>query len=321
MKSENNSMIEAVIGAIEETEEGGALFRADTPRGFSGDKIIGLLQRLSTLYSTFENTCYLEVGVFQGLTLLSVAHECKKVPCYGIDNFAYFDPDNVNLSIVEQGISSLGLRNVSIINKDYEDALEGLGDLISGNKIGCYFIDGPHDYRSQLMSLQLALPHLHEGAVIIVDDSNYQHVRQANRDFLITNTEWKLLFEAYTPFHPYNMTTEGRDLAAKGWWDGVNVLVRDKCNNLDSMFPPTERSRILYENEHLIQSSRLAEMASDAVYLAQSVYHGNPYHILKRFLKLVVKFIRKRVVLRSRFDGRNTGSEALPSKRFANIQN
>ena len=95
----------------------------------------------------------------------------------------FFDPEKKNLSIVEERLTKLQLDNAFIINNDYEDALENLRHTIGDKKIGVYFIDGPHDYRSQLMCLELALPYLHEQAVIIVDDSNYRNVRQANRDF------------------------------------------------------------------------------------------------------------------------------------------
>ena len=164
--------------------------------GYSGHMLIGTLQRLSESLLD-ENTCYVEVGVFQGLTLLSSALCNSKASFFGIDNFAFFDPENKNKGIVEERIKKLGLTNVSLINKDYEDALESLEDYIGDKKIGIYFIDGPHDYRSQLVCLLLAKPYLADNAVILIDDSNYRHVRQANRDFLISHPEFKLVYEAY----------------------------------------------------------------------------------------------------------------------------
>ncbi|MEI2420994.1 hypothetical protein V6O07_12035, partial [Arthrospira platensis SPKY2] len=64
----------------------------DILTGLSGEKIIASLQRLATLFSQEEDVCYLEVGVFQGLTLISTALSCPQIKCYGIDNFAQFDP-------------------------------------------------------------------------------------------------------------------------------------------------------------------------------------------------------------------------------------
>ena len=102
-----------------------------------------------------------------------------------------------------------------LIERDYEDALEALGNHIGDTKIGLYFVDGPHDYRSQLMCLLLATPFLSESAVIVVDDCNYPWVRLANRDFLISNPSFKLIFEAYTECHPGNMPEEKVTLATK----------------------------------------------------------------------------------------------------------
>jgi tRNA G46 methylase TrmB len=112
----------SITSSIQEgllTEDQGVL------TGFSGEKLTGTLQRLSKALLR-EDTCYLEVGVFRGLTLLSVAREIPNNRAFGIDNFAYFDKDGKNHGIVKERIAKLNLTNVSIINKDYEDALENL---------------------------------------------------------------------------------------------------------------------------------------------------------------------------------------------------
>ncbi len=193
-------MIKNITKAIEESENLG--LHNDTAKdildGFSGEKLVGLMQRLPGLFAHDENACYLEVGVFQGLTLLSIAAANPNFKCYGIDNFAFFDPDGQNKGIIEKRIAKLNLSNAFLIEKDYEDALESLSIELGQTKIGVYFIDGPHDYRSQLMCLELALPYLTDHAVIVIDDSNYKHVRQANRDFLKIHPSYKLIFEAYT---------------------------------------------------------------------------------------------------------------------------
>jgi len=308
-------MIEQIKQAIEESDQSGALFRADVPIGFSGDSVIGLLQRLTALYLPLQDTCYLEIGVYQGLTLLSVANECRDMKCYGIDNFV-LDPDQDNLDVVEDGIAKLQLSNIRLINEDYEDALDSLKDIIGNNKIGVYWIDGPHDYRSQLMCLQLALPYLHENAVILIDDSNYQHVRQANRDFLKTNPNWKLLFEAYTPSHPVNMTAEQKANATAGWWNGINVLVRDSENSIPQMYPPTERNRVLFEIEHANHSTQHAELIPEATALMRAMYRINIYRIIKIFLKIISSLFGQRRKWRNRFTRNNTYSDALPRVRY-----
>ena len=220
------------------------------------------------------------------------------------------------LSIVEERLAKLGMDNAFIVNQDYEDALENLENYIGGKKIGVYFIDGPHDYRSQLMCLELALPYLHEQAVIIIDDSNYRHVRQANRDFLITHPEFKLLFEAYTSCHPSNMSKDQEQEARSGWWNGVNIIVRDKGQTLSPTYPETERSRILYENEHIVHASQLAELTPQSISLLQYVYEGNFLRFIASIFNLYKLLKRRKPEYGDRFKWTNTYSNKLTISKF-----
>jgi len=245
--------------AILEAKKNGLLKENAPLTGFSGEKLIGALQRLARLTVSEEN-CYLEVGVFQGLTLLSVASVLQdKGVAYGIDNFAFFDPEQKNRGIIKQRRKSLGLNNAVLINKDYEEALKKLDEHLAGKKVGLYFVDGPHDYRSQLVCLLLIKPFLAERAVIVVDDCNYNFVRQANADFLQSHPGFKLFFEAYTPCHPKNMTPKQEKAARKGWWNGVNILVKDPENQLQPLTPKTRRNRHLFEQAAHLQSTRFPD--------------------------------------------------------------
>ncbi len=68
-----NDWIRKIYEALEEARMQGPLIeRSDVLTGFSGLKLMGSLQRLSQALLN-ETTCYVEVGVFQGLTLLSSA--------------------------------------------------------------------------------------------------------------------------------------------------------------------------------------------------------------------------------------------------------
>lgn len=271
--------------------------------GFSGEKMMGTLQRLSKELLD-ENSCYLEVGVFQGLTLLSVAKEIGENKAYGIDNFAFFDKDGKNHALVNERMGKLGIENAEIINKDYEEALENLSDFLGEKKVGVYFIDGPHDYRSQLMCLNLITPHLAKNAVILIDDSNYQHVRQANRDFLVSNKDFKLIFESYTKAHPLNLKGKDREEAEKGWWNGVNVIVHDPENELDPFYPPTYRKRTLFENEHAVHASKYPETIIGML-------------AFSKFLSPIVKMVsKKNMELTGEYAQMNTFSKGLPQDLF-----
>jgi hypothetical protein len=317
MTTQNLTMLKQIIEAIKSAESEGSPLKteSDILTGFSGNKLVGTLQRLTSLFAD-RDACYLEVGVFQGLTLLSVANSCQQFPCYGIDNFAYHDPDNKNLSIVNDRIAKLNLTNAHIINQDYEDALENLASHIGERKVGVYFVDGPHDYRSQLMCLELVLPFLHRDAVILVDDSNYRHVRQANRDFLVTHPEFKLVFESYSHCHPCNMTPAEEDVARENWWDGINIIVRDLDQKLQPMFPPTERSRALYENEHMIHAAKIAELAPQAVALVQAGYEFKLLRVLSGIWRFYQSAQPFKAEFSRRYSNTNTYSQPLPKSNY-----
>ena len=293
-----------VSKCIKEAQESGSLLeREDVLSGYSGKKLYGTLQRLAKEVLS-EDTCYLEVGVYQGLTLLSTALANPQATFYGIDNFAFFDPEGKNKSLVEERTAKLGLENTTLINADYEDALENLEQYIGDKKVGVYFIDGPHDYRSQLMCLLLIKPYLADNAVILIDDSNYRHVRQANRDFLKTDTDFKLLFESYTPAHPMNLKGNDKVNALEGWWDGINILVKDAKGQLSQEFPATQRNRDLYENEHLLHASQYPE---------QTLFL---WEIMKKFrLYPLLNILRKpKKEYSGKFKNANTYSEGLSQK-------
>jgi predicted O-methyltransferase YrrM len=301
-------MIEKYKKAIQESISKGLLTeKTDVLTGYSGEKLVGCLQRLSQIAIT-DNSCYVEVGVFQGLTLLSVGQAIPQNSVYGIDNFAFFDPQNKNLDIVKERQKKLNLNNVEIVNEDYEDALEQLKKHIGEKQVAVYFIDGPHDYRSQLMCLELIKPYLAENAIILVDDCNYLHVRQANRDFLKINPTFKLLFEAYTNVHPLNLNESDRKLHQKGWWDGVNIIVHDPKNELKEKFPPTIRNRALFENDHATHATKYPEAIPYLLPLV-NILGGLVYKTAK-------KLKNKEGILKGKYKAMNTFSEKLPLESF-----
>lgn len=308
--------ISQIAKLICEAEKLGLLKECQDLSGYSGLKLIGSLQRIAKFQEMSAAGHYLEIGVHQGLTLISVAASLKGMTAFGIDNFSQFDPDGVNQGIVKERASANNIKNIKLINLDYEDALENLGEHIGNYKVGTYFIDGPHDYRSQLMCLLLAKPFLSERSIIVVDDCNYRHVRQANRDFLLTNPEFKLLFESYTRCHPCNMSDEEEAEARLGWWNGVNIIVRDPENILETMLPNTYRDRTNFENEHLIHASKYAEFAPEIVSFVQNIFSFRLFNAAKSIVKLFRKKKNIEDGVRGRYFSANTYSGQLPQSHF-----
>ena len=304
------AFVEAVKRAIREADESGLACRLDGVSGLSGDKLIGTLQRITKLLEdTAVPSAYLEIGVYQGNTLVHVAAAAQRVQCFGIDNFSQFDRDGKNEGIVRARLAMHTTGNARLINEDFESALLSLGERLSGTPVGVYFVDGPHDYRSQYLCLDFARQHLSENAVVIVDDSNYEHVRRANRDWLHANPEFALVFQAYTPCHPDNMSPSQREDAKRGWWDGVNVIVRDPKRCLRREFPPVGTARDLYFNDHLVHPHG----AAASVPLLLDFVREPPMRSMLRFAKWR---LRQSGASGSLFPDRNTYSANLTSGAF-----
>jgi hypothetical protein len=116
-----------------------------------------------------------------------------------------------------QNLAAFNLEEqVFFCNQDFEAFFADLRKLQIGDRIGVYLYDGAHDYRSQLMGLLLVKPFLADRALIIVDDSNWDGVQQANWDFIAAHPQCDLLLDLPTPSngHP-------------SFWNGVQVLSWD----------------------------------------------------------------------------------------------
>ncbi len=301
-----------IKASIKEAIEKGPVEFLEGLQGYSGKKLIAALQRVSQVCLD-ANTCYLEIGVYRGLTLTSVGKILPpEVQVYGIDNFALFDKEGKNQNIINEALKKHQVNNAHLINEDYEDALDHLEKYIGNKKVGVYFIDGPHDYRSQLMCLELARKHLAPGAVIFIDDSNYEHVRQANADFLASHPEFKLVYENYTEMHPENLTDNTS--AKEGWWDGINIIVHDPENKLEKKYPPTQRIRIKFENEHMIHAMQANVLAPFTHYMFQSLFTFRFMDFAKAFVLYRRKkkaYYKTGMLPKGKFINSNTYSDGL----------
>lgn len=231
--------------------------------GFSGAALMTLLCTLAEALCDARNA-YTEIGVFRGLTLSTVASRIDG-PCVGIDNFSLFNADASNRPAVERRLADRGCDNAILADMDFEVALKDWHGLGHGaDAIGVMFIDGPHDYRSQLVALLLSRPEMREGGAIVVDDANYTHVRQASYDFVAAFPDWALVAEITTPGHPDVVSAEERAEARSGWWNGIHVLQHDPSGMLPRLSPEgadIER----YVASHDLFRHRFAPQALDAL--------------------------------------------------------
>lgn len=252
--------------------------------------------------------------MFQGLTLLSNAHANPGADCFGIDNFSLFNEGKENKEIVEKRMIALDIGNARILDMDFEDGLSSLDRVLSAQqKIGVFFVDGAHDYRSQLVPLLRIQPHVAENGVILIDDANYPHVRQATADFLQSASDFALLCEAYTPAHPANLSGEKKAEVLSGWWNGVNILVRDSEHILPRALPPlSPGARDLYFITHDLFRNRYAELSWEVLRRAEACVGTGPDAESQR--ETVRQMLEShRVEHSDRYDHQNTLSGSLPS--------
>jgi len=248
--------------AVASAPEDGTVAGTDGVEGFSGARLLALLRTLAARIVD-ERDAYVEIGVYRGLTLSNVASVANG-PCVGIDDFSLFNPSGDNRRRVEQMLAEQGLDNVDLLDSDAEVALEAFGQRFPGRRIGLLFVDGGHDHRSQLIALLLARQHLADGAAIVIDDTNYRHVRQATEDFLRTFPEFVLVAEASTPSHPANRDAAGEAEVRRGWWNGVQLLVHDPDRTITrTPLPPADQHR--FRLSHDVFRHLLADRAHEAL--------------------------------------------------------
>lgn len=183
-----------------------------------------VMQLLNFAVSCLEpGEVYCEVGCFRGSTLVGALLNQPDRLAYAIDNFSEFDVAGENLEQLTRNLEAFGLADqVVFCNQDFEEFFADLRQLQPSDRIGVYLYDGAHDYRSQLMGLLLAKPFLADRALIIVDDSNWDSVQQANWDFITAHPQCQLLLDLPTPATRYIGS-----MAQCSFWNGLQVLSWD----------------------------------------------------------------------------------------------
>jgi predicted O-methyltransferase YrrM len=155
-----------------------------------------------------RDEAYVEVGVFHGASLIAamLGNEGKRF--VGIDSFAFRD---AALETVHENLARFGLTPPEILVGDaFELVPAGALDDVS---IGVWYYDAAHSYEAQVEGLRIAEPWLAPGALVIVDDTDWDQVTQAMDDYL-----------AQQPRARRILTLDGKSRGAAQWWEGMQVL-------------------------------------------------------------------------------------------------
>jgi predicted O-methyltransferase YrrM len=158
-----------------------------------------------------EAEAYVEVGVYHGASLIAtmLGNDDKRI--IGIDSFGFRDASREK---VEANVDRFGLTSPELIVGDAFELVPG--GALRATPVGVWYYDATHSYEAQLEGLRIAEPWLVPGALVIVDDTDWEDVVRAMDDYL-----------AEQPRARRVLTIDGNTRGSPQWWEGMQVLVWD----------------------------------------------------------------------------------------------
>ncbi len=153
--------------------------------------------------------CFVNVGVWNGFTLLAGMAGNADKKCIGVDNFSEFGGPR------EQFLERFGRYKSpqhSFHDMDYREYFA----KVHKDPIGFYIYDGEHSYENQLMGMQAAEPFFTDDCLILVDDTNFNAARWACFDFVAQSAhDYEILLDRRTSRNEHPTL-----------WNGVMILRR-----------------------------------------------------------------------------------------------
>lgn len=159
-----------------------------------------------------EGEAYVEVGVFHGASLIAAMLGNEERRFVGIDTFEFRDASREK---VVANLARFGLDPPEIVVGDAFELLPA--GALADTRVGVWYYDASHSYEAQLEGLRIAEPLLVPGALVIVDDSDWEDVERAIDDYLAEQPRARQL-----------LTVDGSSRGAPHWWEGMRVLVWDE---------------------------------------------------------------------------------------------
>lgn len=178
--------------------------------GLTKPNNLALLNLAASLLDPGET--YVEIGTFRGTSLIAALRGNEGKDIVAIDDFSKFEGSRAQ---VDENLRRAGLAGIAtIIEGDVFEVVSGgaLGD----RRVGVWYYDAAHDYDSQVKGLEIVEPWLVAGALLIVDDSDWERVAGAIDDYLATQPRARRILKL-----------DGEDFGSPHWWCGMQVLAWD----------------------------------------------------------------------------------------------
>ncbi len=178
----------------------------DEVPGLARENNLALLNLAASLLEPGES--YVEVGTYHGTSLIGAMVGNDDADFVAIDNFALEGGSRRKL---DANLEQFGVEPPTIIEGDAFELVPS--GALAGKAIGVYYYDDGHTYEQQLDGLRMIEPWLADRALLIVDDTDWDDVERATRDYLEQQPRARLL--VWIP---------GKDNGYPHWWEGVKVL-------------------------------------------------------------------------------------------------
>ena len=169
---------------------------------------------------SYDDTRYLEIGSFHGSTFSSALYN-NNIKAVSIDNWSEFGDQRPKEHFLKNLEKYKGSSDVNFIEKDCWDV-----DINELPNFNVYFYDGHHSEESQFKALDLYRDCLDDQFILIVDDWNWENVRNGTyRGISKNNMKIIYQYELYT-----NDKNEHSTLSFKYsmWHNGLVALVIQK---------------------------------------------------------------------------------------------
>jgi hypothetical protein len=166
---------------------------------------------------SYNDVRYLEVGAWKGSSISSAMFN-NKIKCVCIDNWSEFGgPKN---EFLENFNKFKGENDATFIEKNCWDV-----EPSSIGNINIYMFDGDHSSDSHYKSLNHFLPCLDDEFIFIIDDWNWEQVRNATlKSISDNNLEICYKKEILTPYTDFRMD----NCRNYTWWNGICIFVLKK---------------------------------------------------------------------------------------------
>lgn len=171
-------------------------YKDDTVLGWFGDEEKKWYREKA---SQIKNGSILEIGVYQGASILSIEDICKQnnTVIYGIDAWelnavedkeAFKTKENLVKSreTIEKIIDKYNLWHIKLIKARSEEIAD-----TATFKFDLIFIDGDHDYKSVLQDMELYWSKVESGGIMAGHDFVFPDVERAVKTFLNGHNDYK----------------------------------------------------------------------------------------------------------------------------------